>query len=165
VLLWFVGPSVAIVWLVFRSPALDYRVVAAGALLPLLEAATGGPRVLHTLLGAVVALALVMVATRGRRLVRRRWLGLPIGLFLHLALDGAFTRAELFWWPFLGWSLGGGGLPELDRPLVVVVLLEVAGAAALWWCAQAFGLDDPARRQVMLRTGQVDRALLPPDLP
>lgn len=162
-LLWFVGPSVAIVWLVFRSPALDYRVVAAGAVAPLVEAATGGPRVLHTLLGAVVALGVVMGATRHRRLVRRRWLGLPIGLFLHLALDGAFTRAELFWWPFLGWSLGGGGLPELDRPLVVVVLLEVAGAAALWWCAQAFGLDDPGRRRVMLRTGQVDRALLPPD--
>lgn len=162
-LLWFVGPAVATVWLVFRSPALDYRVVALGALLPLVEVVAGGPKVLHTLLGAVVALTVVMVATRRRRLVRRRWLGIPIGMFLHLALDGAFTRAELFWWPFLGWSFGGGGLPELDRPLPVVVLLELAGAAACWWCYRTFGLDDPARRQAMLRTGQVDRSLVPPE--
>lgn len=161
-LLWFVGPAVAIVWLVFRSPALDHRMVALGAVLPLAEALTGGPRVLHTLLGAVAALGLVMLATRSRRLVRRRWLGLPIGLFLHLALDGAVARAELFWWPAFGWSFGGGGLPELDRAPVVMVLLELVGAAALWWCWRTFGLDDPRRRADMLRTGRVDRALLPP---
>lgn len=161
-ILWFVGPAVAIVWMVFRSPMADHRMVAVGALLPLVEALTGGPRVLHTLLGAVGALGLVMAVTRGRRLVRRRWLGIPIGLFLHLVLDGAFTRAELFWWPFLGLDLGGGGLPELDRPLVVILLLEALGAAACWWCYQAFGLSDPARRTRFWRTGQIDRALLPP---
>jgi membrane-bound metal-dependent hydrolase YbcI (DUF457 family) len=162
VLLWFVGPAVAIVWVVFRSPMADHRMVAVGALLPLLEALTGGPRVLHTLLGAVVVLGLVMALTRGRRLVRRRWLGIPIGLFLHLVLDGAFTRAELFWWPFLGFDLGTGGLPELDRPLGVIVLLEVLGAAACWWCYRAFDLQDRTRRRTFLRTGQIDRALLPP---
>lgn len=162
-LLWFVGPAVAIVWMVFRSPMADHRMVALGALLPLLEALTGGPRVLHTLLGAVVALGVVMGLTRGRRLVRRRWLGIPIGLFLHLVLDGAFTRSELFWWPFLGFDLGGGGLPELDRPLGVIVLLEVLGAAACWWCYQAFDLGNPRRREQFLRTGQIDRALLPPE--
>ncbi len=47
--LWFVGLSVALVWLVFQSPALDVRFVAAGALLPWLDALTGGPWVLHTL--------------------------------------------------------------------------------------------------------------------
>lgn len=161
-LLWFVGLSVVIVWLVFRSPALDLRLVVAGALLPVAEVVTGGPRLLHTLVGAVGALALVMLLTRRRRLVRRRWLGLPIGLFLHLALDGSFTRAELFWWPFLGWGTGRGGVPELDRAPAVVIALEVAGAAACWWCWRTFDLSDPARRQAMLRTGQVDRALLPP---
>lgn len=160
-LLWFVGPAVAVVWLVFRSPALDHRMVALGAVLPLAEAATGGPRVLHTLAGAVGALALVMAATQHRRLVRRRWLGLPVGLFLHLALDGAITRAELFWWPAFGWSFGSGGLPELDRG-PAVVLLELVGAGACWWVARAFGLDDPGRRRAFLRTGQVDRSLVPP---
>lgn len=161
-ILWFIGPSIAIVWLVFRSPMADHRMVAVGALLPLLEALTGGPKVLHTLVGAVAALGLVMALTQGRRLVRRRWLGIPIGLFLHLVLDGAFTRAELFWWPFLGAGFTGA-LPELDRPIGVIVLLEVLGAAACWWVWSAFGLDDRARRDVFLRTGQVDRSLLPPD--
>ncbi len=160
--LWFVGPAVAVVWLVFRSPALDYRVVALGALLPLVDIALGGPRVLHTLLGAVVALVLVMALTRKRRLARRRWLGIPIGMFLHLALDGAITRAQLFWWPFLGWSFGGGGLPELDRPVGVVVVLELVGVAVCWWLWRTFGLDDPAHRDLLRRTGQVDRSLVPP---
>jgi len=154
-LLWFVGPTVAIVWLVFRSPALDYRVIVLGALLPVAEAATGGPRVLHTLTGSVVALGLVMVVTRGRRVVRRRWLGVPIGLFLHLALDGSFTRTELFWWPFFGWSVGPGGLPELDRPVAVVVVLELLGLLAGAWCWRTFGLADPTRRSMMVRTGRV----------
>jgi hypothetical protein len=163
VLLWFVGPAVAIVWLVFRSPMADHRMVAVGALLPLVEAAVGGPWVLHTLLGAVVALGVVMGLTRGRRLVRRRWLGIPIGLFLHLVLDGAFTRADLFWWPFLGLDGLGGGLPELDRPVGVILLLELLGVAACWWCYQAFDLKDPRRRDQFLRTGQIDRSLLPPE--
>lgn len=160
--LWFIGPSVAIVWLVFRSPAIDYRVLALGSVLPLIEVVTGGPKVLHTLLGAVVAMTVIMLATQRRRLVRRRWLGIPVGMFLHIALDGAFTRPELFWWPFLGTGFGEGGLPELDRPLPVIVLLELVGAAVCVWCYRTFDLADPERRQMMLRTGQVDRALLPP---
>lgn len=162
-LLWFVGPAIAIVWIVFRSPAFDYRVVVLGALLPTVEVALGGPRVLHTLLGAVVALVAVMLLTRGRRLVRRRWLGIPIGMFLHLALDGSFTRAELFWWPFLGTDFGSGGVPELDRPIAAILVLEAMGALACIWCWRTFGLDDPGRRTAMLRTGQVDRSLVPPD--
>jgi membrane-bound metal-dependent hydrolase YbcI (DUF457 family) len=163
VILWFVGPAVAIVWMVFRSPMADHRMVALGAVLPLLEVLTGGPRVLHTLLGAVVALGVVMALTRNRRLVRRRWLGIPIGLFLHLVLDGTFTRADLFWWPFLGLDLGAGGLPEIDRPLGVIVLLELLGAVACGWCYRAFGLEDRTRRDTFLRTGQIDRTLLPPE--
>jgi len=162
VFLWFVGPTVALVWLVFRSPAFDYRVVVLGALLPLVEVVFGGPGILHTLLGAVAGLTIVMAATRRRRLVRRRWIGLPVGLLFHLGLDGAFTRAELFWWPFLGSTWPDGGLPELDRPFVVLVVLEALGATACWWCYRAFGLDDPARRKLMVETGQVDRSMLPP---
>lgn len=161
-LLWFVGPAAAVVWLVFRSPAFDYRLVVAGAVVPVLEVVTGGPKLLHTLVGAVGALTVVMLATRRRRLARRRWIGVPVGLFVHLALDGAFTRAELFWWPFFGWAWPAGALPELDRPLALIVVLELAGAAACWWCYRAFGLDDPARRRLMVESGQVDRAMLPP---
>jgi hypothetical protein len=159
VVLWFAGLSFVVVWSVFRSPALDYRVVMAGAVLPVAEAAVGGPWLLHTLVGGVALLAAVMLATRERRLVRRRAIGLPIGVLLHLALDGTFTRGELFWWPFLGEALGVRGLPEMERPAVVIVLLELAGAAALLWAYRRFGLDDVERRARFLRTGHLDRRL------
>lgn len=155
-LLWFAGLSVLIVWFVFQSPALDFRFVVAGALLPTVEVLFGGPQVLHTLLGAVVVLAVVMLATRRRRLVRRRWLGLPIGMFLHLVLDGTWSNAELFWWPFLGEALGVGAVPEFERGLAGTLLLEVVGAAALAWCWFRFGLDDGDRRTRFLRTGRLD---------
>src|ERR1041384_5697602 len=98
--LWFLGVSVAFVFFVFRSPALDYRLVMLGSVLPVGEVVLGGPRVLHTLVAAVAALGVVMLATQKRRLVRRRWICLPIGMMMHLALDGIWARTEVFWWPF-----------------------------------------------------------------
>lgn len=153
-LLWFVGLSVVVVWLVFQSPALDVRVVAVGALLPWLDAVTGGAWLLHTLLGSVGLLAVVMVATRGRRVLRRRLLGLPIGTFVHLVLDGAWADAELFWWPFLG-DGAFGDLPELGRSVAVVVAMEAAGVVALAWVWRAFGLGDGERRAALVRSGRL----------
>ena len=154
-LLWFVGLSVALVWLVFQSPALDVRVVAIGALLPWLDVVTGGAWVLHTLVGSVALLALVMLTTRRRRVPRRQLLGIPIGTFLHLVLDGAWADAELFWWPFLGADALGEDLPELARSAEVVVAMELAGVAAALWTWRAFGLADPARRAALVRTGRL----------
>jgi hypothetical protein len=155
VLLWFVGFSAVLVWVVFQSPALDVRVVALGAVLPWLDGLTGGPFVLHTLVGSVGLLAVVMATTRRRRVLRRRLLGLPIGTFLHLVLDLTWTRSELFWWPFLGDDGFAGRLPELDRGFGVGVLLELAGVAALVWAYRAFRLDDPGRRQELRTTGRL----------
>jgi hypothetical protein len=154
-LLWFVGVSVAMVWVVFQSPALDVRVVAVGALVPWLDAVTGGTWVLHTLVGSVALLALVMLATRRRRVLRRRLLGIPIGTFLHLVLDGAWADAELFWWPFLDAEALGDELPELARSAATVVGMELAGIAAAVWTWRAFGLGDPARRAALVRTGRL----------
>lgn len=154
-LLWFVGLSVVLVWVVFQSPALDVRLVAAGALLPWLDAVTGGPFVLHTLVGSVGLLVLAMLGTRHRRVLRRRLLGIPIGTFLHLVLDATWTRSELFWWPLLGDGAFDRRVPELDRPLGVVVAMEVAGALALWWTWRGFGLDDPARVADLRATGRL----------
>jgi hypothetical protein len=155
VAVWFVGLSIVLVWVVFQSPALDVRVVAAGSLVPLLDGASGGPWVLHTLAGSVAALAVVMLATRGRRLLRRALLGIPIGMFLHLVLDGVWADGELFWWPFLGGGAFDGPLPELDRPVAVLVLMELAGVAALVWAHRAFGLDEPARMRELRATGRL----------
>ncbi len=155
-LLWFVALSILIVALVFQSAAVDHRMVALGAVLPVAEVLLGGPYLLHTLVGSVLAMVLVMGVARGRRLVQRRWLGVPIGLFLHLVLDGTWTRTELFWWPFAGLDvLGEGRLPEFDRPLGVILLLEVIGVLVGLWLVRAYGLTDPAARARFLRTGRL----------
>ncbi len=155
-LIWFAGLAALGVWVVFRSPALDYRLVMAGSVLPLADGLAGGEWVLHTLAAGVGVLTVVMVGTRGRRLRRRRLIGLPIGMFLHVVLDGTWTRTETFWWPFFGTSLDTG-LPELDRPVALLVAMELAGAAALAWCWRRFGLDDAGRRDRFVRTGQLPR--------
>ena len=159
--LWFAGGAAVIAWLVFRSPALDYRMVMLGAVVPVADGVFGERRPLHTLLAAVVVLTAVMLATRRRRLVRRRWLGLPIGLFLHLVLDGVWTRTELFWWPLFGADGWRERLPEISRGATSVVL-ELVGVGALVWFARQAGLAEsvPARRR-FLRTGQLPRQPVP----
>jgi hypothetical protein len=159
VFLWFAGVGMFAVWQVFRSPALDYRLVMLGAVLPVGEVVFGGARLLHTLVMSVALLTVVMLATRQRRLVRRQLISLPIGLLVHLVLDGIWAVAEVFWWPAFGWSFGGAAVPELDRPLGVMILLELAGAVALVWCWRAFDLADPAHRRLFVRTGHLPREL------
>jgi hypothetical protein len=158
--LWFAGMSFVAVWLVFRSPAVDYRLVVAGSLLPLVELPIGEPRVLHSLAGSVALLVLAMVVTPRQRLVQRRLVAIPIGVFLHLVLDGIWADTEAFWWPFSGFGWSHAELPELARGGFDVVL-ELVGAAALVWAWRRFGLDDPGRRARFWRTGQLDRALVP----
>jgi hypothetical protein len=157
VLLWFVGLSLVVVWLVFRSPALDYRMVALGALVPLGDLATGGVWVLHTLAASIAVLVVVMLATTRHRLTRRRWLGLPIGMLLHLVLDGMWTMTETFWWPAFGADALGGPAPEVTRAPVVLVVLEAAGVLALVWFTRRFDLLAEPNRSAFLRTGRLPR--------
>lgn len=155
-LLWFIGPSVLIVWSVFRSPAADHRLVALGSVLPLVELPLGEPRILHGLAGAAALLVVVMVGARGRRLLQRQLLGLPIGVLLHLVLDGAWADTDAFWWPALGAGWSDAPLPELGRGWFNVVL-ELLGAAACWWAWRRFRLDEADRRAHFLRTGRIGR--------
>ena len=155
-LLWFIGGSWLLVYAVFQSPALDYRMVAVGAVLPLLDGVTDGAWVLHTLVFSVGLLGVVMVATQRRRLVRRRWLGLPSGTFMHLARDGVWTTSIVCWWPFLGASFGDTPLPEVDRG-ELSVLLELAGVGAIIWFWRHVGLDDRRERRRFFATGNLPR--------
>jgi len=160
VILWPAGAALVIVWNVFRDPALDHRVVVLGALVPdVIDLPTGGAGPAHTLLASVAVLVVVMAATRGSRPARRRWLALPIGMLVHLAVDGAWTLTATFWWPILGTALDDP-LPALDRPLAVTVGLEAVGLAAVAWFGVRFGLADPGRWGRFWRTGRLvaDRA-------
>lgn len=162
---WFAGMAVVAVWVVFRDPAIDLRLVVAGALLAdlvdglldLLDVV--GPWPAHTLLFNASFLMVVMLATRGQRRLRRRLLALPIGGLLHLALDGAWADTVVFWWPVLGTDVGPQALPSMERG-VANVALELAGAVALVWAWRRFRLREPARRAAFLRTGRVGRDLV-----
>ena len=151
---WFLALSTLMVWQIFQSPALDYRGVLVGSVLPLVDAAFGGPMLLHTVLCPVVVMVVVMLATRHRRLRRRAWLGLPIGLFLHLVLDGIWSRREAFWWPLLGTEFEGGGLPELSRGAGGLAL-EIVGLAVGWWLWRRLGLGHASRRRALWTTGRL----------
>lgn len=155
--LWFVTCGVLVVMFVFRSSGVDYRVVAAGSILPLAENLTGSPWVMHTLTGSVVLLLLVMLATagKGRRLARRRWLGLPIATFIFLASSGAWHNTNLFWWPFTGISIGSGVPPEFERPIALLACLEVIGCVGLVLVGRKCDITNSDRLLELLKTGRL----------
>lgn len=157
-ILWFAAGAVFLVWNVFQSPGLDFRLVALGAMLPLVIDVPFGHRTpSHSLLAAVAVLVVVMAATagRGRRLLRRRLLGLPIGYFSGLVLSASWTDQELFWWPAFGTDTGDVDvLPGVGAVLV----LELLGLLAAVWGWRRFGLADPVRRRLLWRTGRLEVA-------
>ena len=153
--LWFAGTAVITVWIVFRDPRFDYRLLVVGAVLPVVvDALTGGAWILHTLTFSVVLLVVTMLATRGRRELRRTWLGLPLGTLLHLVFDAAWADTEVFWWPFSGASLGESQLPEAGRGWWNV-LLELAGLLLVVWIVRRARLVEPDARRRFLTTGQL----------
>ncbi len=155
--LWFAGLSWLLVWRVFRSPAVDYRLVVLGAVLPSVDLLIGSPTPLHTVAGAVLGLTVVMVVARGRRLAQRRWLGVPIGMFAHLLLDATWADTALFWWPFTGDGLSGSDVPESSWPLALVLSLEVVGLVCLVGLWVRLGLTEARHRERFRRTGHLDR--------
>lgn len=156
---WFAGLSFLSVVVIFASPAIDYRLVILGAVLPGVEHFWGGPWLMHTLLWPVAVMSVIMVAFQGKRLVQRRWLGLAIGFFLHLVFDGSWSRTSLFWWPGFGTGLADGDTPSLPG-IGWLVVMELIGLAVLVWSWRRYGLDDSQRRERFVRTGQLDRRIV-----
>lgn len=153
VFFWFVGTAVLGVWSVFRDPRFDHRFLIVGVLAPdVIDGIWGGARALHSVVTIVVMLAVIMIATAGRRPIRRRLLALPIGAFVHLIVDFAFADTDAFWWPVTGLSFDGARLPVVERgwwnaPLEIVGLVLCAMA----W--KRFGLSDGSRRRDFLTRG------------
>jgi hypothetical protein len=157
VLFWFAGTALVAVWLVFRDPAFDHRLVVVGALLPDLVDLPVGAGPAHSLAAPVVVLVAVMLTTRGRRVRRRSLLAVPIGWFLHLVFDGAFRLTEVFWWPWSG-GFGDHPLPAVSRGAWNLVL-EAVGVVMLAWAWRTFGLADPDQRAAFWRTGRVSKSI------
>lgn len=159
-LLWYTGLAVLLVANVFRSVGIDYRLVAGGALLPVVVDLPVGHRWFgHTLAFPVALLVIVMLATVDRsRLRRRRLLCIPIGVFCGLILSGAFANSDLFLWPLGGTGFGHENLlPEWW----VVLLEELGGLVAWWWVVGQFDLYLSEPRAVFLRTGRLQEGAAP----
>ena len=156
--LWFVFGSIFGVWNVFQSPGLDFRLIAAGSILPLIiDLPFGAMSYAHTLLAATAVLVGTMLATtgRGRRLRRRRAISLAIGWYACLVLSAAWAHKEVFWWPAFGVSRPSA---SLFPAWPVVVIEELLGLAAAWWAWCRFGLRDAARRRALVHSGRLSIA-------
>jgi hypothetical protein len=162
---WFIATSIWSVWFVFRDPKFDYRILAIAALAPdlvdglLLAFGTSQNVVqnfMHSVVTSIAVLFAIMIATAGRRPIRQRLLAVPIGLFMHLIYDGAFTATKTFWWPLTGAINADNSLPSIERGLVNLPL-ELFGVVACIVAWRYFALSDTHRRQAFLKTGSLKR--------
>jgi hypothetical protein len=134
-LLWFVGTACTVAWFVFHDRCFNYRALAVGAVAPdLVDGVVWkGAGALHSMVTVMALMVAAVLATVGRRNLRRQLIAVAIGVMLHLVFDAAFADASVFWWPLSGWSFEGAALPSADRGLAVGLLLEVVGAGLLAW--------------------------------
>ena len=155
-LLWFVATSLVSMRWCFGDPAIDHRLIVAGALLPdVLHAAGGGAPFAHSLALPVCGLIAVMLLTVGRRRARRRWLALPIGVFWHQVFDGAWIQPALFWWP-IGGNAADATLPLATRGIWLNLVMELAGLLGCWWIWRATGMARNSQaRADFWRTGRL----------
>lgn len=143
------------VGLVFRDPRFDYRLLIVGSVMPIGDGFFGGSRALHSVTVAILLLALLMVATAGRKPVRKMLLGLPIGMILHLVFDGAWNNTSVFWWPFFGVTFDDSPLPVIERGWWGIPF-EIVGIALCVWLWRHNGFSDRARRRQFLHDGELD---------
>ena len=72
VFFWFIGTAVVTVWLVFRDPRFDYRLLIVGAVLPgIVDALLGGARVMHSLTFSVALPGATMRSRQSAALLTR----------------------------------------------------------------------------------------------
>lgn len=154
-LFWFIATAVWSVWFVFRDPKFDYRLVAIAALVPdLIDGVRGAVGPMHSVVTSIAVLFAIMIATAGRKPSRQRLLAIPIGMFIHLIFDGAFSNAKTFWWPLSGFSLSDDRLPSIERGLLNLPL-EIVGIVGCLIAWRYFSLADKSRRTEFLKTGSL----------
>ena len=152
--LWFCIPSIVGIALIFRSPFLDYRLLALGALLPFVETAAGFQWLLHTLFFGVFVLSSIMFLGKGKRKIQQKLLPLPIGLLTHLVLDGTWTKTEIFWWPVTGRDLLGAEVGRLEFSFMPIgMLLEIFGIFIAVWGWRKFELNKQVNLKAFITNG------------
>jgi len=171
VLAWHVAGALFLFRWIFRDPDVDVRYLIAGAVLPdlidlpigtvlLADRYSTGQLWFHTLLLPTVIGILVLVSTRrGPR--RKAWMALAVGMFFHLLLDGMWTDATVFAWPFFGTDFPAGPVPYWsgvwDRAMSdpwrwIEEGIGIAYLLILWRSAN---LSDPAVRRTLMSTGRL----------
>ena len=167
-ILWHVGMTLVLVWLVVRdNPKVDYRVVAFASMLPdLVDKPLGrllfrdelmSGRVFgHTLLFHVVLFCGVMLLNRP---LRTRFVVVPFASLLHVFQDGVMWNLGAFLWPFYGTSFERHYRPGTWQfnPLQNPDLLreEIVGLVLLVGFFAANGMLNARGIRRFLRTGNV----------
>jgi len=152
--LWFFIPSILGIAMIFRSPFLDYRLLALGALLPLVETTAGFQWLLHTLFFGVFVLSSIMFLGKGNRKIQQKLLPLPIGLLTHLVLDGTWTETEIFWWPVTGRDLLGAEVSRLEFSFMPIgMILEIFGIIIAVWGWRKFELNKQVNLKAFMKKG------------
>ena len=154
---WFIGTAVVTVWLVFRDPAFDYRLLIVGAVAAGTagRARSVGARVLHSVTFSVAA-------ARGAD-ARHRWAssrsarccsGCPSAHCCTWSSPGRGRTRRVFWWPFGGFSFDGARIRS--QPAVGgTCRSNWSGLALCWWVVRQADLRDPERRAAFWHTGRL----------
>lgn len=147
--------SILLTYFIFRSKGIDYRLIALGSLTPvLMDMFIGHASIGHSFVFAVLVLVLIMILTIGRsRLLRRRLLCIPIGMFFGLVLSGAFLYEQMWWWPFTHNS-SGEELAIFPRTITWIIR-DIIGLVAIYVIV---GIGDLYKRENFsrfLRTGTI----------
>ena len=154
--LWFCISSIFGIAVIFRSPFLDYRLLALGALLPLVETTAGFQWLLHTLFFGVFVLSSIMFLGKGNRKIQQKLLPLPIGLLTHLVLDGTWTETEIFWWPVTGRDLLGAEVGRLEFSFLPTgMILETLGIILAFWGWRKFELNKQVNIEAFIKRGHL----------
>ena len=154
--IWFLVTAPIIVAMVFKTHRLDYRLIALGCLVPSVSWVIPQLGFVNTLLFHTVALGIVMGATTNARLVRRKWIGLPIGGLLRMIVDASWLEIDRLWWPISSTSitdLAGSTYPIIPLGL----FLEFIGAALAIWGWQRFGFNEQPGRDGFLTSGNLPK--------
>ena len=86
------------------------------------------------------------------------------GVLFHLLLDGMWTDAEKFFWPFFGLDFEAGAEPfwaqawDRARSDAWRWIAEAAGIAYLAWLWRWAGLGEAGRRRSFFQTGVLEHA-------